>query len=52
MSCQHGPIAKAAKGGSMAPQSFVDQRPVYDNQVISRKGIIRPDKRKKKKRYL
>ncbi len=49
MSCQHGPIAKAAKGGS--PQSFVDQRPVYDNQVISRKGIIRPDKRRKKKRY-
>lgn len=39
------------------PQSFVDQTPRYDrkgkgrrpNQVVGKKGIIRPDKRKKAK---
>ena len=39
------------------PQSMVDQTPRYDkkfkarreNQVMSKKGVIRPDKRKKAK---
>lgn len=41
----------AMKGGS-TPQAFVDQKPKYDNQVISRKSkIIRPDKRKRRKKW-
>lgn len=41
------------------PQRFVNQTPVYDNavrkkmrrpnQVLSKRGVIRPDKRKKAK---
>ena len=46
MSC--GQMAKV--GGS--PQAFVDQRPKFENQVLSRKSkIIRPDKRKRKKKW-
>lgn len=48
MSCQ-STKGSACKG---SPQCMVDQRPRYDNQVISRKGIIRPDKRKRKRKYL
>lgn len=34
-------------------QHMVDQRPRYDNQVISRKSkIIRPDKRRRKRKFL
>ena len=35
------------------PQSFVDQRPKWENQVVSRKTkVIRCDKRKRKRKYL
>lgn len=42
----------SAKGGKGHPQMMVNQSPRYDNQVISRKGIIRPDKRKRKRKFL
>lgn len=39
--------------GCQQPQCLADQRPKWDNQVISRKNqIIRPDKRKKKRKFL
>lgn len=39
---------------SRAPrQAMVDQRPKWENQVLSRKSkVIRPDKRKRKRKYL
>jgi hypothetical protein len=46
MSCE----SKSAKGACRSPQCMVDQRPRYENQVISRKSkIIRRDKRRKVK---
>jgi hypothetical protein len=39
--------------GSSFGQHLVDQRPRWENQVLSRKSnIIRADKRKKKRKYL
>lgn len=34
-------------------QHMVDQTPKWENQILSRKsGIIRPNKRKRKRKYL
>jgi hypothetical protein len=36
-----------------APQCLVDQRPKWDNQIVSRKSrIIRPNKRKRRRKFL
>ena len=48
MSCQN-----TIPAGSKFPQAMVDQRPVYDKAVFSKKSQVwRPTKKKKKVRFI